>query len=53
MNALEWNFVSKGGIAMQAPKEGPQRFIPVFDTREQAVAWARTEKHVYPLDSID
>jgi hypothetical protein len=27
------------GIPLQHPSEGPQRFIPVFDTKEQAVAW--------------
>lgn len=38
---------------MAAPKEGPQHFIPVFDTREQAVAWSgNDETHVYALESV-
>lgn len=27
------------GIPLRHPPEGPQRFIPVFDTKEQAVEW--------------
>lgn len=38
---------------MTAPKDGPHHFIPVFDTREQAVAWAANdETHVYALESV-
>jgi hypothetical protein len=52
MKAHSWTNLSVMGIAMQAPAEGPQHFIPVFDTREQAVAWSGTEEHVYALESI-
>ncbi len=52
MKAHGWNNVSVAGIAMQSPPNGPQHFIPVFDTREQAVAWAQTEEHVYALESV-
>ena len=52
MKAHGWDCLTVAGIPMQAPKEGPQHFIPVFDTREQAVAWAGTEEHVYALESV-
>lgn len=52
MKAHGWDGLTVAGIPMQAPKEGPQRFIPVFDTREQAVAWAGTDEHVYALESV-
>lgn len=52
MKAYGWANLSFAGIEMAAPKEGPQHFIPVFDTREQAVAWAGTEEHVYALESV-
>lgn len=31
---------TENGIGCRTPSEGPQRFIPVFDTREQAIAFA-------------
>jgi hypothetical protein len=40
MRAIAWEGIEAGGIPMAAPPGGPQRFIPVFDTREQAVAFA-------------
>ena len=52
MRAYGWANLSVAGIEMAAPKEGPQHFIPVFDTREQAVAWAGTDEHVYELESV-
>ena len=53
MKAHGWQNLSVSGIAMAAPKEGPQHFIPVFDTREQAVAWSgNDETHVYALESV-
>lgn len=53
MKAHGWQNLSVAGVAMAAPKEGPQRFIPVFDTREQAVAWSNNdETHVYALESV-
>lgn len=52
MKAHGWQNLSVAGIAMKPPAEGPQHFIPVFDTREQAVAWSGTEEHVYALESV-
>ena len=37
------------GIPVQAPKEGPHGFIPLFFTRDQAVAWAGGDEHVAEL----
>jgi hypothetical protein len=53
MKAHGWKNLTVAGIEMAAPKEGPQHFIPVFDTREQAVAWSgNDETHVYALESV-
>lgn len=41
MKAHSWDSLEVGvGWPLRAPDEGPQRFIPVFNTREQAVKWA-------------
>jgi len=34
------------GMPIQPPPEGPQRYIPVFDTKQQAVAWNGSERGV-------
>lgn len=39
MKAYSWSSVTAGGMPMMSPPEGPQRFMPVFESREQAVAW--------------
>lgn len=49
MRAIQWEGVEVGGIPMQAPPDGPQRFIPVFDTEEQAVAFASDGDHIMPV----
>ena len=41
MKAFSWDSLTVlGNIPLVAPGGGPQRFLPVFDTREQAEAWA-------------
>ena len=37
------------GIPVHAPMEGPHGFIPLFFTREQAVAWAGGDEYVAEL----
>ena len=50
MKAHAWDSITTAhGIPLMCPPEGPHRFIPVFDTREQAVAWAGTDEHVAML----
>jgi hypothetical protein len=39
MKAMPWDSITVHGVDLMAPPEGPQRFIPVFETREQAEAW--------------
>jgi hypothetical protein len=51
MKAHAWSSLTVAGIEMTSPAEGPQRFIPVFETREQAVAWAGSEEHVVLLST--
>lgn len=47
MKAHTWDSVTTAhGVPLICPNEGPHRFIPVFNTREQAVAWAGSDEHV-------
>ena len=39
MKLHKWDSLTVWGIPTSTPKEGPHGFIPVFDTREQAVAF--------------
>lgn len=39
MKAYSWGSLSVGGLSIGSPPKGPQRFMPLFETREQAVAW--------------
>lgn len=39
MKAYTWGSLSVEGSPLTPPVEGPQRFVPIFDTHEQAVAW--------------
>lgn len=57
MKAHPWDSITTAhGIPLMCPPEGPHRFIPVFDTREQAVAWAGTDEDVamlMPNDQVE
>ena len=47
MTGQSWNSFTVEGMEIGLPEEGPHGFIPLFDTRAQAVAWSRSgEKHV-------
>lgn len=47
MKAHTWDSITTmHGISLMCSDEGPHRFIPVFNTREQAVAWAGSDEHV-------
>jgi len=39
MKAYGWNSIEITGVNIIPPPNGPQRFIPLFDTREQALAF--------------
>ncbi len=50
MEAYAWdNVIVADYGSLKCPPEGPHRFIPVFETRAQAVAWAGGDKHVARL----
>jgi hypothetical protein len=46
MKAHTWENIEVMGMSIRPPPDGPQRFIPMFDTREQAVAWDGSDEHV-------
>jgi len=39
MKAYGWNSIEIPGVNIIPPPNGPQRFIPLFDTRKQALAF--------------
>lgn len=39
MKALTWDSIDVQGHPLHAPKEGPHRFIPLFDSKEAALVW--------------
>lgn len=39
------------GVPLQTPPQGPHFFIPVFNTREQAVAWHNSEDYIAELEA--
>jgi len=53
MKAHTWDSIEAAGFPLRCPVEGPHRFIPVFNTREQAVAWAGSDEHVAMLMPIE
>lgn len=52
MKAHAWDAMTCNGWPVACPPEGPHRFIPVFNTRSQAVAWAGSDKHVVAMETI-
>ena len=53
MRAIHWEGIEAGGVPMQSPPNGPQRFIPVFDTKEQAVAFASDGDRIMPINLLE
>jgi hypothetical protein len=49
MRAHEWSALEANGIPLTSPVDGPQRFIPVFDSQEQAAEWASDGDTILPL----
>ena len=37
--AIAWDSIYVRGYPLHAPKEGPHRFIPLFDSKEAALVW--------------
>lgn len=52
MKAYTWDAITIHGLPLRASHEEPQRFIPVFETREQAVAWAGSEDYIAMLSIV-
>ena len=49
MRASTWQSLEVNGIPIAQPTDGPQRYIPVFDTQEQALEWAQDGDWIMPL----
>ena len=46
MKGFSWAHIVIDGEALRMRKGGPTAFIPLFDTREQALAAGHDEKHL-------
>ena len=47
MKAHKWSCLSVHSYTMSAPADGPEYFMPIFETREQAVKWENgNDEHV-------
>jgi hypothetical protein len=53
MRACSWQSVEVNGIPLTSPPNGPQRYIPVFDTQEQAIEWAQDGDRICPVNCLD
>ena len=54
MKAYKWRSLTIGGIELAAPADGPQQFIPIFETRDQAVKFADgDETHLAEVEERD
>lgn len=50
MKVHKWNHLQVGGYKVSAKQIGSSGFIPVFDSRELAVAWDDgSDEHVFRL----
>ena len=49
MKAYPWSDIKVEGVLLQGPPEGPHRLVPLFRSRELAVAWAGSDEHVVEL----
>jgi len=52
MKAHGWESLKVNGFPLRAPADGPDYFIPLFNSREQAVAWAGGDERVYEFHTI-
>lgn len=49
MRAHSWSSVTFAGIECPTPKEGPHRWLPVFDSKEAAIEWHGSEADIIQL----
>jgi hypothetical protein len=49
MRACSWGSVEINGVPLSAPPGGPQRYIPVFNTQDAAIAWAEDGDRICPI----
>lgn len=52
MKAFAYPGIEISGYKIPHPQDGPQRFIPVFNTREEAVKWNGSEDCVRELETF-
>jgi hypothetical protein len=52
MKAHSWGSIEVGGHPLAFPKDGPHKFVPLFNTKRQAVRFAGSDEHVYEVSTI-
>ena len=53
MTLNKWENLSVLNYPIQSPKEGPHYFMPVFNTKEQAIKWHGSEENVFEVQAIE
>jgi hypothetical protein len=54
MKRYSWDCVTVQGVELKAPKGGPHFFMPLFETREQAIKWTNgDDERVFEVTVAD
>lgn len=54
LRAYNWSAVTVGAVPLAASPDGPCRFVPVFETREQAIAFeGGSDAHVIEAATLN
>lgn len=53
MKAYHWDSLIVQGLPLQPPAAGPHRFIPLFETHAQAVAFADGNESVIQIVGLE
>lgn len=52
MKGYGWDSIAIIGVTIRPPIDGPQRFIPLFDTKEQALKFTNgDETHLVEMET--
>jgi len=47
MEVYKWEYLTVlGNLSLMAPSDGPDGFMPIFDSRAEAIAWSGSEENI-------
>lgn len=53
MKAFHFESITVGGVPLKVPHDGPCRFIPLFETREDAVKHDGSDAYVLEIEAVE